>query len=108
MSDVAGSGDYTFARRPIWIAGLVIAVGMAALFVVLGAWQLRRHDERRDLAATVESGLSAPPSPLSALDLDDTDAARHRSDSRRRVASGSDLLVGHDGWQRHVRRMITT
>ena len=68
--------DYSFARRPIWLAGAAIAVGMAALFVVLGMWQLSRHDERRELGRQVATRLAAPAAPLAAIDL--TDGARFR------------------------------
>ncbi|MDJ0497942.1 MAG: SURF1 family protein [Acidimicrobiia bacterium] len=38
--------DYSFVRRPKWIAGHIIVLVAIVVFVNLGFWQLRRHAER--------------------------------------------------------------
>ena len=76
---MAGHVDYRFARRPRWIVGHVLVVGLALLFVSLGLWQLRRLDERRDTNAIVETRSALAPLPVGSLvdpdatgqDLDD-------------------------------------
>ncbi len=51
---------------------------MAVLFVALGMWQLRRHEERRELNATVDTRLAEPPVQLDEIDWSDPDLFRHR------------------------------
>jgi len=64
---VSGTSPYAFARRPWWIAGHVVAVSAIVVFVLLGLWQLRRHDDRRDFNARLESRLEAPTQSLEGL-----------------------------------------
>ena len=59
--------SYAFARRPIWIAGHVLAVVLVATFIVAGFWQWSRHNERRDRNAAVEA--RADEAPLAPADL---------------------------------------
>ena len=40
--------DFSFARRPKWIAGHLIAVIAIVVFVNMGFWQLRRLSERQE------------------------------------------------------------
>lgn len=61
------SGSYRFARRPWWIAGHIVAVAAIVVFVLLGLWQLRRHDERREFNELLESRLEAPTESLENL-----------------------------------------
>ena len=56
--------DYRFARRPAWIVGHVLVVGLVALMVSLGFWQLRRLDQRRDANALVEARAALAPVPV--------------------------------------------
>lgn len=44
---------YSFARRPLWILSHLIVIAIAVLFINLGFWQLRRHDERAEQNANV-------------------------------------------------------
>ncbi|WP_419933440.1 SURF1 family protein [Candidatus Poriferisodalis sp.] len=44
---------YSFARKPIWLAGHALAGSLLVIFVVAGYWQLSRHNEVRDRNAAV-------------------------------------------------------
>ena len=59
--------SYRFARRPWWIAGHIVAVAAIVVFVLLGLWQLRRHDERRAFNELLGSRLEAPTQSLENL-----------------------------------------
>lgn len=68
--------DYRFARRPGWIAGHLLAVGLLVLFVSLGFWQLQRLDERRATNALVIARSLLQPEPVGDLvDPGDDDGA---------------------------------
>ncbi len=56
--------DFAVLRRPIWVAGALLAMLTAALFVRLGVWQLDRHAERRAFNATLAAAAAEPPAPL--------------------------------------------
>lgn len=45
-------------RQPKWIAATVIVIGLAALFVALGMWQLDRLEQRRALNEVGEERMS--------------------------------------------------
>ncbi len=66
-SGVATSPDYSFALRPIWLIGHLIALGAVVGFVILGFWQLSRHDDRAQLDAALEARLTMEPASLDAL-----------------------------------------
>ncbi len=70
--------SYAFLRRPIWIVGVVIAVGTVVLFVALGFWQLNRLEERRALNAITEARQEVPPVSLAALLAVDGDEVEYR------------------------------
>lgn len=59
--------DRSVLRDPRWIAAIVVAIGLAALFVRLGIWQLDRLDERRAANARIEERSDAAPRPLADL-----------------------------------------
>ncbi len=44
--------------RPRWLAGHMLAVGAIVVFVLLGMWQLRRHDEKIELRDRVEQAMA--------------------------------------------------
>lgn len=50
--------------KPRWIAGHLLAITAVVVFVVLGLWQLRRHDERVELRERVEAAIAADPVPI--------------------------------------------
>lgn len=51
---------YSFARRPKWIAGHILATVLVVSFVAAGFWQLSRHQWRSDLNTTLEARLELP------------------------------------------------
>ena len=53
--------DTSFLRKPRWLVGHVIALAAVILFVFLGMWQLRRHDERGQLDARLRDRIAAEP-----------------------------------------------
>jgi surfeit locus 1 family protein len=73
--------DFAFVRRRWWLVGHVVALAAVVLFVNLGLWQLRRHDQRSTLNTRIEERLEAAPVPLGdiltgALDLSDLEYRR--------------------------------
>ena len=52
--------DWSFARRPFWLFSHVFAATVVVSFVLLGFWQLSRHQERADRNAQIESRSSPP------------------------------------------------
>lgn len=56
---------YSFARKPIWLAGHALAGGLLVIFVIAGFWQLSRHGEVRDRNAAILERQDMP-----ALDAD--------------------------------------
>lgn len=67
-------------RQPKWIAATVVVVGLAAVFVRLGVWQLDRLEERRQANAVGEQRLDAEPAEFSLLleQAGDTTSLEHR------------------------------
>ncbi len=55
-----GTTDYSFVRRPRWIAGHLIAAIAVVIFVLAGLWQLSRLDERRATNATIGERTLGP------------------------------------------------
>ena len=82
--------DYGFTRRPRWLIGHVVALAAIVLFVNLGMWQLRRHDEFAARDARLEERIAAEPITL--------EAARgmpvEEVDLRRVTATGTYDLAG--------------
>ena len=46
---------WDFARRPKWIVRHVAVAALVVTMILLGFWQLRRLDEKRDHKALVEA-----------------------------------------------------
>lgn len=58
---------YSFLLKPRWLAGLVFTTSVVVVFILLGNWQLERHEEVR-LQNQIRSGrLVADPIELSAM-----------------------------------------
>ena len=76
--------SWNFARRPKWIVRHVAVALLVVTMVLLGLWQLRRLDEKRDIKATVEAQQAEPATAVEEVvseDLtleDDLDAIQHR------------------------------
>ncbi len=95
---------WEFARRPRWIVSHVVVAAVFVSFVLLGFWQLKRLDERRDLNHDLISRSEAPPltaAEVSALDPDSARfrrvaaTGRYRLDQQVRV--GNQSLQGQPG-----------
>ncbi|MDE0498482.1 MAG: SURF1 family protein [Acidimicrobiaceae bacterium] len=52
---------YSFARKPIWLAGHALAAGLLVIFVIAGFWQLSRHNEVSDRNALVAERIDMRP-----------------------------------------------
>jgi cytochrome oxidase assembly protein ShyY1 len=72
---VATNDDYSFARRPVWLAGHVVALLAVIGFVLLGNWQLSRHDERRTLDVALDERLEVDVVGLDDLLAENADAS---------------------------------
>ncbi|WP_419908079.1 SURF1 family protein [Candidatus Poriferisodalis sp.] len=95
---------YSFARKPIWLAGHALAGCLLVIFVIAGFWQLSRHNEVRDRNAAITERQDMQPLdadrffeavadsesieqleyrtvtlPIRRLDMDDTVLIRNRS-----------------------------
>ena len=86
---------YRFALRPLWILSHLFAVAVVVAFVLLGLWQLDRHDERAARNATVQARAELAPVPVtSALaEVDDPADLRFRSVTASGSFGERDLLV---------------
>ena len=62
-----GVRDYSFMRKPRWIAGFLLVALIAVLFVNLGFWQIRRLHWRQGLNAVITAQEHKPPIPLDQL-----------------------------------------
>lgn len=58
---------YRFLLSPKWLAGHVLVVGLAVTFVLLGLWQLDRHEQRTTRNALVAERIDAPAAELADL-----------------------------------------
>jgi len=58
---VDAARDWSFARRPRWIAGHVLAVLLIAVCVVAGLWQWSRHREVSGRNDEIEARRDEPP-----------------------------------------------
>lgn len=76
---------------PRWIAGHLLALVTVTAFVGFGFWQLRRHDEKREVKAAVEESIALPEVPVGDLDLDD--ASYRRVTAVGEYDTGTEVLV---------------
>jgi len=81
----AMKADFSFAKRPLWLVGHLIAVAAIVLFVALGLWQLSRHEDRSALDARLSDRLAAQPLDLTAARAMSPDEV----DLRRVTVTGS-------------------
>jgi surfeit locus 1 family protein len=71
-------GMLRLLRSPRWVAGHVVVLVAVITFANLGAWQLRRLEERRAYNALLTERLAQPPVPVEDLLDADPDAVAYR------------------------------
>lgn len=88
---------YRFAYSPRWILSHLFALGLVVLFVSLGLWQLRRHDDKVERNAVIEARADLPVDEVSSLVDGAVDSGLDAEQLRYRPArtSGS-YLPGHE------------
>lgn len=84
---------YRFATRPKWIVLHVVVLGIVVLLASLGAWQLRRLDERQEHNALVRQRQEAPPTNVAELGADEPDHAWRRVEARGRYDTDEEVLL---------------
>jgi surfeit locus 1 family protein len=89
---------YRFALRPLWLLSHGFALGLVLLFVVLGFWQLDRHDQKVDRNRTIEARTAVPATPVTDLlgpaGQGPGDALRYRQASAEGTyLAGADVLI---------------
>ena len=87
---------HRFAFRPLWLVSHLFAASLVVLFISLGFWQLRRHDDKVERNATIVARSELPPAPVADLVAEEGDAESLRF--RPAVVEGefvpdADLLV---------------
>jgi surfeit locus 1 family protein len=91
--------SWQFARRPKWIVRHVAVALLVVTLVLLGLWQLRRLDEKREIKATIEAQQSEPAIavedlvPADATVDQDVAAIEHRSVVARGRYADDDTFV---------------
>lgn len=104
---------YGFLLTPRWLVLHLVVVALAVLFINLGLWQLRRHDQRVEHNDLIASRVAADPEPYERLtrryDLAapahlDTAAAYRRTRLTGRFDTANEVLLrsrsrgGKPGW----------
>ncbi len=86
---------YRFALRPLWILSHLFAVAVVVAFVLLGLWQLDRHDQRAARNATVQARAELPAVPVAdaVADAEDPADLRFRTVTASGTFGDRDLLV---------------
>ncbi len=92
--------SWQFVVRPKWIVRHVAVVLLVVSMVLLGFWQLRRLDEKRDLKATVEARQEEPAADVQAVlpagsEVGDAavEAVEHRSVTATGTYADDDTFV---------------
>jgi surfeit locus 1 family protein len=83
--------SWRFAIRPTWIVRHVAVVVLVVVMVLLGLWQLRRLDEKREIKATTEARQELPVEPVETVVPSGAavgDAALDAVEHRRVTATG--------------------
>jgi surfeit locus 1 family protein len=86
---------WDFARRPKWIARHVAVAVLVVTMVLLGLWQLRRLDDKRDHKALVEARQEAPAAPVAEVVPAEGDVADalHRAVTAEGTYQDDDTVV---------------
>lgn len=92
--------SWSFALRPKWLVRHVAVVVLVVVMVLLGFWQLRRLDEKRDYAALVEARQAEPVADVlavvpagDAVDAAGVDAVLYRTVTATGVYEDDDTVV---------------
>ena len=95
-----GAMSWRFAVRPKWVVRHVAVAVLVVTMVLLGLWQLRRLDEKRELVATVEARQEEPARAVEELvpadaSVDDeaVEAVEHRSVTATGTYADEDTFV---------------
>jgi surfeit locus 1 family protein len=93
---------WAVARRPRWIALLVLALALAAVFAFLGKWQLERSIENgKPLPATTETTISLDDVADPSKGVGDSVAGQKVTVSGTFVAGDTTVLTGRSGGGRY-------
>ncbi len=89
---------YRFAFRPLWLLSHLFSLFLVVLFVNLGFWQLRRHDEKVKRRDTITARAEEPAAPLTSLlvgrDGTDVEDLRYRSATvEGTYVTGDDVMI---------------
>jgi cytochrome oxidase assembly protein ShyY1 len=87
----SGSGRWAFLLKPKWIAGHLLVLFLAVVFVLLGIWQLNRNDQKHDKDAAAKAKYAAPAPTLGAPGTEPAPDARAEATGRY-DAAGEALL----------------
>ncbi len=92
--------SWSFALRPTWLVRHVAVVVLVVVMVLLGFWQLRRLDEKRDYAALVDARQAEPVADVlavvpagEAVDAAGVDAVLYRTVTATGVYEDGDTVV---------------
>jgi len=101
--------DFSFARRPVWLLGHLVAVVAIVMFFMFGSWQLSRLEERRAENATIEQRSFGAPmgldEALAVWDEDPSDLDYQRiavgvpTDTRTSSSSGRRPSMVHPAFE---------
>jgi cytochrome oxidase assembly protein ShyY1 len=94
----SGTNRWSFLLQPKWIAGHLLVVFVAVVFVLLGFWQLHRNDQKHNKDAVAKAKYAAPAPALGAPDSEPATGARAEATGRY-DAAGEALLRNrvHEG-----------
>jgi cytochrome oxidase assembly protein ShyY1 len=92
--------SWRFARRPKWIVRHIAVAALVVTMVLLGLWQLRRLDEKREIKDRVEARQAEPAVPVEAavpagVGIGDgaVTAVEHRSVSATGTYAADDTFI---------------
>ncbi len=91
---LAPTSDWSFARRPFWLFSHLFALAVVSLFVVLGLWQLSRHNEQAAFNRDLEARADPPAASIG--DALDTAAAGSVDDVDYQLVTATGRFVGDE------------
>lgn len=84
-SGVGHSPDYSFARKPKWVASHLLVLALIVVMTIAGFWQVDRHSERGERNDLAADRSQLDPVPLKAVAPPGTDNAVGEQEQFRRV-----------------------